>query len=670
MSPAAGRRRWARAAVISGALVLVAGLGVSVAAANAAVPPARGAAAVVPAQDDQGDGNDQPTPEPSGTDAGAPQAAAIDQQAAARAAARQRAQAAENAAERAEAARKINLSWVQRGKPARMVIVRAGRLDLVAAGQLDQQVPRGAGPVTLSMLSRLLPGTWMTLANGTALLNAAVVLTPGVTLDLGGDATVLQLAGGPTPPDAAAIHSGSGTIAVHGITVTSVDPGTRQPLPVAAAGRPFLAVATNGTLTATDATFTDLGTAPVGTDNGRAALAFSKGSKGSLVRTALLRNTIGLELTHSQAVHLEDLSVSESSGDGIVLDGDVDTTMRGIKAERNDGNGVLVTGESSTRPITGITTTGNKAFGVAVVGQAQPQVFGIATTADRSGGLRLSRTTGAVVHDVRATEQPIGVFTHVNTTGTVMDGIHVTGGRRGLVAEKSTRDLQVRSSTFDGTRVTGISLGGHAISLKGVSVTGSRAALRVERGAGEITVDGLSISGGRDGVVLTGGTTGVVLQNVEANHVASAAVRSSSPGATIVGGRIRGGSTGIDVDAPTTISHTVISLSDEGVHSRSPQLVVSDQVDIDAIHVGIDNAAAGPFQLTGSRVHALEAVRGDVGVTGFNEVSLPPLNLLGAIGVPLILLAIGLELIHSTLQRRRSGQSGRRRPPAVPVAAG
>ncbi|OLT14614.1 hypothetical protein BJF78_17975 [Pseudonocardia sp. CNS-139] len=68
-------------------------------------------------------------------------------------------------------------------------------------------------------------------------------------------------------------------------------------------------------------------------------------------------------------------------------------------------------------------------------------------------------------------------------------------------------------------------------------------------------------------------------------------------------------------------------------------------------------------------MHALEAVRGEVGHEGLNDVSLPPLNLLGAIGVPLILLALVLELAH-VIRLRRSGTSARRRmPPAVAVSA-
>ena len=83
------------------------------------------------------------------------------------------------------------------------------------------------------------------------------------------------------------------------------------------------------------------------------------------MRTQLLRNTTGAELSKSSNIQLEDVTVAESWSDGLLLQGDRGTTMSGIKAERNGGNGVTVTGESSDRQITGITTSGNHSYGVA-----------------------------------------------------------------------------------------------------------------------------------------------------------------------------------------------------------------------------------------------------------------------------------------------------------------
>jgi hypothetical protein len=92
-------------------------------------------------------------------------------------------------------------------------------------------------------------------------------------------------------------------------------------------------------------------------------------------------------------------------------------------------------------------------------------------------------------------------------------------------------------------------------------------------------------------------------------------------------------------------------------------LVDADGVDVNAIAVGINIAPGSPFLLTGSRVHALEAVRGELSQQGANDLSLPPLNLLGAIGIPLILLAIVLEGVHTVRQRRAGSVAPRWQPP-------
>ena len=69
-----------------------------------------------------------------------------------------------------------------------------------------------------------------------------------------------------------------------------------------------------------------------------------------------------------------------------------------------------------------------------------------------------------------------------------------------------------------------------------------------------------------------------------------------------------------------------------------------------------------------SRVDALEAVRGTVQLQGINQLSLPPLNLLGAIGIPLILLALLLEQVQA-FRQRGVGAGVRRLPPTLPVQA-
>jgi hypothetical protein len=615
----------------------------------AAAPTAVPVTAALPAQQ-------QPDPE------AAERAAA---QAKARAQAAQR--AARAAAKRAEAARKVRVTWESRGRPHRMAVVRPTRIDVVTDGRLTRQVGRGGGSVTITALDRALPSEWLATADGTATLSAAIVLTPGTALDVGDPIKRLELIGGASAQDAAAIYTGSGRVSLKGVTVTSADPATRQAVAPTSPGRPFFAVSARGRFDAVDSTISDLGTPSTGIDGGRAGVTFNQGARGSLVRTTVQRNTTGVELSRSDAVHIESVTFTESVGDGLVLTGDRGTTMSGIRAVRNGDNGVVVAGESTGRPVTDITTNGNGGYGVVVIGQTGTALSGIATTRDQAGGLRINRSADLHVTDFQATDEPAGVFVHVGSKRIVLDHLRTSGGRRGVVVEKSTDELELRDSKIDGARVTGVGIGGKHVLLSGVQVSDSRAAVRVERGSVGVRLAGMVVDGGRDGVVVTPGTTGVVIADLMARNVESDAVRTASTDAEIIGGRITGGATGIDVAAATTISGVTIDGAGEGIHSRSPDLVRADEVRIDALDLGINAAPGSPFHLTGSSVHALEALRGQIQQHGTNDLSLPPLNLLSAIGVPLILLAFVLEQVHTTRQRKAGVR--RRRLPPVPVGA-
>ena len=245
-------------------------------------------------------------------------------------------------------------TWETHGRPAALVVVRPTSVDLVDQGRLTRRVPRTAGTLTLAGLDRYLPQGWLSITAGTARLSAAVVLTPTVTLDVGAPVTTLQLAGGATAPEAASISTGSGGLTLHGVTVTSVDRTSGQAM-APGPGRPFVLVSPGGRFTATDATLSDLGTAPrdgqeqVDAED-HPGLDFHTGSTGSLVRTSLLRNGTGLQLDGSQGVRLEGVIVSGSAGTGLVLRGDRGTTMSGVRAEHNGAYGVQVTGAEHGPP--------------------------------------------------------------------------------------------------------------------------------------------------------------------------------------------------------------------------------------------------------------------------------------------------------------------------------
>ncbi len=565
----------------------------------------------------------------------------------------------------AEATQRAQSSWVGHGRPNKMIIVRATSVDSVTGGRLTQRVARPAGPLTLARLDPAVPAPWITsTADGVTQLSAALVLTPGVVVDIGGPAKTVQLTGGATASEASSIYTGGGRLTVHDVTVTSIDPASGQPVAPTASGRPFLLAANGGRLEATDVTFSELGT-PADAPQDRAGIGFSAGSSGSLVRTTVAHNTTGIRLNASTGVRLEGVTVTESAANGLMLQGDQGTTLIGVRAERNAENGVQVSGVSTDRPITGISTTGNGQFGLAVISQKAPKISNVVTQADKVGGLQLAGDQNPVVTGYTAVDQPIGILTHVSSNQVTLEGLRITGGGRGIAIEKTTNGLAVSGSTIEGTQ-TGISVGGQNIDLRDVLIDNSQYGVRIERGAGGVTATAVNLTGGENGVVAVPGTRNVVLRDLVIDGATNSGVRSSSPDAQILGGRISGSSTGIDVEAATTINGTEIIGSNVGIRSRSADPVAADGVSVSAVTSGINVQDGSPFVLTDSRVDALEAVNGEAQYQGLNELSLPPLNLLGAIGIPLVLLALLLDQVQRLRQRQGPGGGpGRRMPPAL-----
>ena len=575
---------------------------------------------------------------------------------------------AKKAAERAAAAERARSSWTKHDQANRLIIVRPRTVDTVLNGQLQNQVPRTEGLLTLEALAGYLPDSWASVAGDTARLSATLVLSPGTSADFGGAVSTLKLTGGDTAASAASIYTGGGRLTLHDITVGSADVNTGAAMPPGA-GRPFIVVSQDGRLDAADATIGDLGT-PLADPNSQPGVAFTTGSTGSLVRTTVERDSVGVKLTGARNVRLDGLTVSDSAGDGLVLQGDTGTTMTAVKATANKANGVLVAGPPSNRPITNITTDGNTSYGLAVVGQTKPQISAIVTANDGAGGLRLNSTTDASVTDLTATNQPIGVYAHVGSARATLSKITYTGGRRGVVLDKTTSGMTLKDSKIASATTVGIDLGGKQVELDGVTVSDSRSALRIERGADAITTTGMTVSGGDDGIVTSPGATHITIRDLTASGVRNDSIRTGSVDAVITGGQITGGSTGIDVAAPATITGTAVSESNVGIRSSSQQLVRAAQVDVAAIAIGITVDPGANFVLADSKVRALEAVRGTLTQEGVNELSLPPLNLLAAIGLPLVLFALLLEVLH--VLRQRGVDSNRRRvqPRAVPAGAG
>jgi hypothetical protein len=577
-----------------------------------------------------------------------------------------RAQAAAEAQETklAAAGQRARASWESHGRPTRLILVKQRSIDLATDGRITRQLPRSGAALNLTQLDRIVPSDWLSIAGGTATLSAAIVLTRGTNLTLGGDVTALRLAGGESAADAASIFTGRGRLTLRKIGVHSFDTKTGGPIPPGP-GRPFL-VASGGRLDATDSTISDLGTDP-SAPGARPGVSMGPGSTGTLLRTTLIRNSTGLKLDRTVGARLENVTVQESASEGLTLRGDLGTTLIGIVSDRNDGNGVLVTGPSSERPVTSISAAGNKKFGIALLGQTNTLVNDVRTARNAVGGLRVSWSTDITVRGMAAVGDPIGIYTHVGSGKIALEQVRVAEARRGLQVEKTTRGLQMSDSTIERSTIAGVSISGHEIELRDVAVTDSPTGLRVERGASEVATDRLRLTGGRDGIVALPATKNVVMRGMTANGVERSALRTMSPGLQMTGGLVVGGTTAVDAGAATTISDVMITQVDEGIRARSTEPISVHGTTIAAGSVGINVAEGSPTTLAASRIDALESVRGEVLQRGENTLSLPPLNLLGAIGIPLILLALVLEQVQSRRLRSYGGY-GRNVAPSLPAA--
>ena len=60
------------------------------------------------------------------------------------------------------------------------------------------------------------------------------------------------------------------------------------------------------------------------------------------------------------------------------------------------------------------------------------------------------------------------------TVNITLQNVQMSGGRRGIVVEKTTKGAAISNSTVDGARVAGVAIGGHDVTLDGVSVSDAR----------------------------------------------------------------------------------------------------------------------------------------------------------------------------------------------------
>ena len=220
------------------------------------------------------------------------------------------------------------------------------------------------------------------------------------------------------------------------------------------------------------------------------------------------------------------------------------------------------------------------------------------------------------MHDITILDTPIGVYLHGNSTNLALDGIAVSGGRIGVLVEKTTAALHLTHSTIERAHLAGIVYEGRDGVLAAVTVKDSATAVRVEPRSGAVTVDGLRVVGGVDGIVTSVGAPAVLIKDLSGRRRGQRRHPQPRPGHADRRWPDPRGHTGMDLRAATRVTGTQVDLAATGVSVAAGGPVMLGDVRIDAEAVGIAAEPGSAVNLRNSRVHGLEAIRGDVQQSG------------------------------------------------------
>jgi hypothetical protein len=279
--------------------------------------------------------------------------------------------------------------------------------------------------------------------------------------------------------------------------------------------------------------------------------------------------------------------MTQSKSDGLVLRGDQGTTMNAVSSRNNAGNGVLVDGPSSPRPITRIDTRANQRFGLAVIRQNQPQISNVTSVHDQAGGIRLTTTSGAILTNVSSADSPLGLLANGGSNHLKLTGIHTSGDVNGIIGTEGVSALEITSAQITDAAGAGIALAATDANLHQITISGSPTGLQLNGRAARTRVTDVHISGGHIGIRIAPRASGVALNQVTTDGVRDTGISTASPGTKIANTRVIGGTTGINARAAADISTTSITSVDEAIHSGPAVQVTGQQVDLLAATTGV-----------------------------------------------------------------------------------
>lgn len=607
-------------------------------------------------------------------------------------AANEAAAAAKAAARWAVASTIAQAVWTKDGRPARLIVVRPTELLILSNGTLQQLEARPAGPLSVLWLAENVPGPWIASPSTRVVrLESALVITDGSSLVASsGDLATLQLT------DGAWIQVARGSFAATGIAITSAGATGRGPLLPTDPSRPFIRAGAGATLTFDNTTLTGLGNASAPDDAG---ITWGTGASGHADGVKVTDGYTGLRLASSTGVKLDDVTVTGSAKDGLVLKDDTGTVLTAVVSENNGAAGVRLLQGPSNRTITGVSTSGNAGYGFDASDISGLTLTGFASSADKTGGVELIGCENCDVVDAKTQNDPTGIKLGQSSSRISITDAALTGGRYGVVVGSHAADVTLTGTSVVGAGVYGIDVSGQHVSVSGGSITSSGTGVRIGPGAtgavlnrltvagagqtgisiaaGNATVSQSTVRGPRYGIqvyrnphivllssdiventqkaiVIASGASAVRIVDPRLTSFTKNAIVNASAGLVVLDGTVHGGGTGINTLASMSLTGTRIDQVVLGMHISGAADVHAVNAVILASKTGIIVDAPGHLALTDSTVLASIGIKGDVEYIGSgNVVALPPFPWFGAVAVTAVVLGLALETVHVIRQPKR-----------------
>jgi Right handed beta helix region len=365
--------------------------------------------------------------------------------------------------------------WSREGRPPLLTVIGPDKVLLVENGMVRRSMWPPKGPLSIGWLARELPAQWATYdaATRSARFTSALAVTDGSELDAEpGDVAAVRLG------DGAAVWVSRGTFRAGAVAISSYDPRTGGTLPVTDSARPFIRAGLGARLDFDGTVIAALGNRAAPDESG---VTWGRGAMGEASQLTVSGDYTGLRLASSRLVALEDVSISHSAFDGLVLENDSGTTLSGVASTDNGHDGVRLGFGPDRRTLKGVTTSGNQDYGALAVGMAGLTVLGFTSHQDVEGGIRLKQCTSCSVVDPVTNGDRVGVRVDAESRGTSITGGTLSGGDTGVDTAAAL--------SVSGTAISGASVGLHAaagaeVRADRVSINALRTGAHLEAGGG------------------------------------------------------------------------------------------------------------------------------------------------------------------------------------------